>query len=541
MGGSGAKNRRKQQRLSSEGYESLGVVVGPESARQGFPAKSSSSSNPPARSFPPTTRSEKFHTAPTMLKKKSKKPKHLKRKLATVSGDDDREHLLHVLKEFERKKSNLSGPPAKKARPSPENETIANAPNISTEDHLKASLPRVEKKENRPSASTVEVSTKDAKNPYQDELKAAVVQGKKEMNEKTPSTSAVEVSKEDAKKEAEAKTKQKKPDQSGPPSKKAKPSLESKSIPIVATTSTKQKATAVSLKHKKENESSASHVEPATKEENKPSKTTVKSPPAAKTALLKDADDSSDSDSDSDSDGSVSAEEPSRQRGKRRRGRQDTSKQILEKAPEESTASSQTDELKDPKAPDPSKKTMKKDDKRSCVGRKPVTDFSVGQKYDAKVVYMKPFGIFLDIGSHSDAFCHVSRLQDEFIESPNALFKEGDTVSARVVEIDRRKKRITVSLQSDGKMEDERSSVEAHAKRREKYRPAKNAQSGMEETEHQNEMEPTEMPAKQQQPTTPRGLPTKPESEMNQAELKRARKLARRAERRENQETTADE
>jgi transcriptional accessory protein Tex/SPT6 len=170
-----------------------------------------------------------------------------------------------------------------------------------------------------------------------------------------------------------------------------------------------------------------------------------------------------------------------------------------------------------------------------------VTDFSVGQKYDAKVVYIKPFGIFLDIGSHSDAFCHVSRLQDDFIESPGALFKEGDTVSARVVEIDRRKKRITVSLQSDGKMEDERSSVEAHAKRREKYRPAKTSQSGMEETEHQSEMELEEMPVKQQQPTTPRGLPAKPESEMNQQELKRARKLARRAARREDQETTADE
>jgi predicted RNA-binding protein with RPS1 domain len=541
MGGSGAKNRRKQQRLSSEGYESLGVVVGPESARQGFPAKSSSSSNPPAakRSYPPTTRTEKFHTAPLMQKKKSKKPKHLKRKLATVSGDDDREHLLHVLKEFERKKSNLSGPPAKKPRSSPENETSANAPSMPAEDE--ASFPRetVEKKENRPSTSTVEVSAKDAKKPYQEELKAAVPQAKKGMKEKRPSASAVEVSTEDAKKESEAKTKQKKPDQSGPPSKKAKPAVESKSIPIVAATSTKKNTTTVSPKEKKENESSP--VKLATKEEKKPSKAPAKSLPAAITPVLKDDDDSSDSDSDSDSDGSVSAEEPSRQRGKRRRGRQDTSKQILEKAPEEPTASSQADEPKDPKAPDPSKKTMKKDDKRSCVGRKPVTDFSVGQKYDAKVVYMKPFGIFLDIGSHSDAFCHVSRLQDEFIESPMALFKEGDTVSARVVEVDRRKKRITVSLQSDGKMEDERSSVEAHAKRREKYRPDKKAQSGMEETEHQNEMEPEEMPAKQQQPTAPRGLPTKPESEMNQAELKRARKLARRAERRENQETTAEE
>lgn len=472
-----------------------------------------------------------------MQKKKSKKPKHLKRKLATVSGDDDREHLLHVLKEFERKKSNLSGPPAKKSRPSPENERIVHAPRISTQDELKVSVPKekVETKEKRASVSKIEVSTEDAKKEAevkskqkkanQDEVKAAVPQGKIETKENRPSASAAK----------------KKPNQSGPASKKAKPSLGSKSTASVAADYTKQEATTVSPEEKKNNEPSASPLELATgtEQEKKPSKAPAKPPPAAKSPVLNDDDDSS----DSDSDGSVSAEEPSRQRGKRRRGRQDTSKQILEKAPEEPTASasSQTDEPKDPKAPDPAKKTMKKDDKRFCVGRKPVTDFSVGQKYDAKVVYIKPFGIFMDIGSHSDAFCHVSRLQDDFIESPDALYKEGDTVSARVVEIDRRKKRITVSLQSDAKMEDERSSVEAHAKRREKHRgPPKNAQSSMEEAEHKSEMESESFPVKQQ-PTTPTGLPTKPESEMNQAELKRARKLARRAARRQDVETQADE
>jgi predicted RNA-binding protein with RPS1 domain len=529
MGGSGAKNRRKAQRLS-EG-DTLGAVIG--QGGTAHPAKSSSKSAPPTERRGPapprgTTRGEAFHPAPTSSKKKSKKPKHLKRKLAATETGDDRERLEHELKEFERKKSNLGGPPAKKARPADEIERILNAARAK---------PKVETKESRPSASTVEISEEDAmkkgeaktkqKKPNQDEPKAVVPKVKTETKAKRPSASTVEVATKDVKKEAETKTKQKEPDQSGPPSKKAKPSLESKGIPIIASKSTKKEATAVSPKDKKENESSASPVVVATQEEKKPAKAPAAKPsPATKSLMQKDDDDDS-SDSDSDSD----AEEQTRQRGKRRRGRKDTSKQILDEAPE---VPSETDEPKDPKAPDPAKKTMKKDDKRKCVGRKPVTEFLIGEKYDAKVVYIKPFGIFLDMGAHSDAFCHVSRLQDDFVDSPNVLYKEGDTVSARVVEIDRRKKRITVSLQSEAKMADELLSVEAHAKRREKHRNAhKKAQSTMEETEPESYEEPEEKPVVYQ-PSTIRPLPTKPESEMNPAELKRARKLARRAERREN-------
>ena len=109
--------------------------------------------------------------------------------------------------------------------------------------------------------------------------------------------------------------------------------------------------------------------------------------------------------------------------------------------------------------------------KRYCIGRKPVTDFVVGQTYTGKVVYVKPFGVFFDIGCHSDAFAHVSRLSDDYVENPESNFKEGDDVTnIRIVEIDRRKKRITASLQSEARLEDERASVEARDKRKEKLK-----------------------------------------------------------------------
>ena len=102
-------------------------------------------------------------------------------------------------------------------------------------------------------------------------------------------------------------------------------------------------------------------------------------------------------------------------------------------------------------SPSPIKKTPKKDDKRRCIGRKPITDYVVGSSYTGTVKYIKPkLGAFIDIGSHSDAFCHISCVSDEFVSSVTDVLKVDDVVpNARVVEVDRDKKRITVSLRSE--------------------------------------------------------------------------------------------
>ena len=65
--------------------------------------------------------------------------------------------------------------------------------------------------------------------------------------------------------------------------------------------------------------------------------------------------------------------------------------------------------------------------------------------------YIKPkLGAFIDIGSHSDAFCHISCASDEFVSNVEDVLTVDDEVdNLRVVEINRAKKRITVSLRSE--------------------------------------------------------------------------------------------
>ena len=186
-----------------------------------------------------------------------------------------------------------------------------------------------------------------------------------------------------------------------------------------------------------------------------------------------------------------------------------------------------------------------KDLSRYCVGRKPVTDFIVGQRCTGKVIYVKSFGVFLDINSHSDAFCHVSRLRDEFVEDPTALFKEGDEVQARVVEIDRRQKRITVSMQSEAMLESERKSIESRRERldrrgkRSKTAGRKHTVSDATETatessapEHSKPVIQNAAPPPVQKATQKRELTKTDDGAKTHADLKRERKLARRAERR---------
>ena len=191
--------------------------------------------------------------------------------------------------------------------------------------------------------------------------------------------------------------------------------------------------------------------------------------------------------------------------------------------------------------------------KRRCIGRKPVTDFIVGQKYDGEVVYVKPFGAFIDIGCHSDAFCHISRVSDDYVESIDGVLSPGDKVSPRIVEIDRKQKRLTVSLQSSARIVDERKSIEARKERLNKNSAKKaprvthgaNSEGGRREPpseEHHTSAGRKNTGERAKAEPDPPGqfdnLDSIPESEMTPAQLKRARKLARRAERRQQQELT---
>ena len=63
-----------------------------------------------------------------------------------------------------------------------------------------------------------------------------------------------------------------------------------------------------------------------------------------------------------------------------------------------------------------------------------------------KVVRLEPFGAFIDIGAERPALLHVSEISHKFVQSPQDLLAIGDEVEAMVIDVDRHKKQIKLSM-----------------------------------------------------------------------------------------------
>jgi protein Tex len=79
-----------------------------------------------------------------------------------------------------------------------------------------------------------------------------------------------------------------------------------------------------------------------------------------------------------------------------------------------------------------------------------ITDLKPGMVLEGTVTNVAAFGAFVDIGVHQDGLVHVSQLSDSFVKDPHAVVKAGDVVKVRVVEVDVARKRIGLTMKSDG-------------------------------------------------------------------------------------------
>jgi protein Tex len=79
-----------------------------------------------------------------------------------------------------------------------------------------------------------------------------------------------------------------------------------------------------------------------------------------------------------------------------------------------------------------------------------ITDLRPGMVLEGTVTNVAAFGAFVDIGVHQDGLVHVSQLSDSFVRDPHAVVKAGDVVKVRVVEVDVNRKRIGLTMKSDG-------------------------------------------------------------------------------------------
>jgi uncharacterized protein len=109
-------------------------------------------------------------------------------------------------------------------------------------------------------------------------------------------------------------------------------------------------------------------------------------------------------------------------------------------------------------------------------GVEEIKDLKVGMILEGTVTNVAAFGAFVDIGVHQDGLVHISAMSKTFIKDPREVVKPGDIVKVKVLEVEKARKRIALTLRLDdetGKKEtkgssrdDSRTSAKASAPRK---------------------------------------------------------------------------
>jgi len=82
-------------------------------------------------------------------------------------------------------------------------------------------------------------------------------------------------------------------------------------------------------------------------------------------------------------------------------------------------------------------------------GVETLDDLKPGMILEGVVTNVAAFGAFVDIGVHQDGLVHVSALSNSFVKDPHSVVKSGDIVKVKVLEIDKGRKRISLSMRLD--------------------------------------------------------------------------------------------
>jgi small subunit ribosomal protein S1 len=124
-----------------------------------------------------------------------------------------------------------------------------------------------------------------------------------------------------------------------------------------------------------------------------------------------------------------------------------------------------------------------------------------GMTVKGKVVRLEKFGAFIEIGAERPGLIHISELAHGYVRTPAEIVSEGDEVEAQVLDVNRRKKQIKLSLKA---LQPEPEKVEEPARMVEsapKERSNRRRRSGKSEQSYSDNAAPSTPEA--QQPVEP--------------------------------------
>jgi small subunit ribosomal protein S1 len=75
-------------------------------------------------------------------------------------------------------------------------------------------------------------------------------------------------------------------------------------------------------------------------------------------------------------------------------------------------------------------------------------DIRTDQVYTGTIKRLERFGAFVDIGATRDGLVHVSEITSDYIRDPKDYLKAGDEVLVKVLKVDRKRRRIELSMKA---------------------------------------------------------------------------------------------
>ena len=75
-----------------------------------------------------------------------------------------------------------------------------------------------------------------------------------------------------------------------------------------------------------------------------------------------------------------------------------------------------------------------------------INSLKEGMELKGTVRNVIDFGVFVDIGVHQDGLVHISQLSDKYVKHPLDVVKVGDIVNVKVLSVDVKKNRISLTM-----------------------------------------------------------------------------------------------
>src|SRR2546428_289530 len=82
-------------------------------------------------------------------------------------------------------------------------------------------------------------------------------------------------------------------------------------------------------------------------------------------------------------------------------------------------------------------------------GVEKLEDLKPGMVLEGVVTNVGALGAFVDVGVHQDGLVHISAMANAYVKDPRKIAKPGDVVRVKVLEVDPKRRRISLTMRLD--------------------------------------------------------------------------------------------